>query len=647
LGQVPRNVIQEDAWRQLSFDIKAQPKVADKLEGVLRMLCFHSRAGKLNKTLHRLNIPSNTITSNNNESTTETNSFNHLKDPLDILNAKNGKNGKNGKPKLPPPRTYGELILSREAEEVLGLHVPRDVKRHTKTKKRPLSASKTNLLEHNNNIMKSDLIASHYEMQTTGYNRSFRRWIDPKHDTGYRLKDSINGMHFVCGFHGCGHCSSTKLNTHGHYLKSHGSKILQNRTKLQIGSPVEHLVAPVWPVEVPWKHEFVRKNGKIISVGLSTHKTPTDTPNHTPNQQHRNELPPMNYHNHTYIASSSSMLTPSKLSPSHASIRWDTKKTYQPPSKEPLGRPLFCKRAGCRARFLNFNNLFDHQKEHQVQDERNKFELLQINLNLQFRQPLRKGNTSTLKLFKECHQHRFLLPSDCAMCAEVEHFVQPQKPCQWYRSVHYFIPTTQEPHFIDINGGQHLVPMVRTVRSSGGSGGSGDTCSGGRIGLYPVVVQGLAIDRVGQAWIVGRLLLKLRSLIRNTNGTNDSGDNRGHGGHARTTTTALETISTTSNQSLNAYNLPKDVDLGLESVEDHVVSFYPLLDVVSWCYVGWCSPIQFEQAHSNLPKVMAAPHKCSCRYQLKPGSSSDFEHHPRLTTATVSQKQRKVKSTKL
>jgi hypothetical protein len=163
---------------------------------------------------------------------------------------------------------------------------------------------------------------------------------------------------------------------------------------------------------------------------------------------------------------------------------------------------LFCKRAGCRARFLNFNNLFDHQKEHQVQDERNKFELLQINLNLQFRQPLRKGNTSTLKLFKECHQHRFLLPSDCAMCAEVEHFVQPQKPCQWYRSVHYFIPTTQEPHFIDINGGQHLVPMVRTVRSSGGSG---DTCSGGRIGLYPVVVQGLAIDHVGQAWIVGRM----------------------------------------------------------------------------------------------------------------------------------------------
>ena len=152
-------------------------------------------------------------------------------------------------------------------------------------------------------------------------------------------------------------------------------------------------------------------------------------------------------------------------------------------------------------------------------------------------------------------------------------------------------------------------------------------------------------------WIVGRLLLKLRSLIRNTNGTNGgSGDSRGHEGHgglANTATTALETISATSNQSLNVYNLPADVDLGLESVEDHVVSFYPLLDVVSWCYVGWCSPIQFEQAHSNLPKVMAAPHKCSCRYQLKPGSSSDFEHHPRLTTANVSQKQRKVKSTKL
>ena len=62
---------------------------------------------------------------------------------------------------------------------------------------------------------------SHYEMQTTGYNRGFRRWIDPKHDTGIQLQDSVAGMNFVCGFNGCGHCSTTKLNTHGHYLNAH------------------------------------------------------------------------------------------------------------------------------------------------------------------------------------------------------------------------------------------------------------------------------------------------------------------------------------------------------------------------------------------------------------------------------------------
>ena len=226
---------------------------------------------------------------------------------------------------------------------------------------------------------------------------------------------------------------------------------------------------------------------------------------------------------------------------------------------------------------------------------------------LQFRLPLRQATQTIQNLFRQCTRHRFLLPLDCVECQQVDQFDQPRKPCQWYRSVQYLIPTTGEPHSIDVNGGQQYLPMVRTTRA----GASGDAAADGEECVLPIVVQGIAVDAVGQAWLVGRLLLKLRSLVRSTVQYNANG-----------------TMQTTE-APLDAQNLPRDVDLGLESVENNALVFYPFVDVVSWCFVGWCGPTKFQNKHAQLPRVVSAPYKCCCRYQLKPGHGIGLEPHPR------------------
>jgi hypothetical protein len=143
----------------------------------------------------------------------------------------------------------------------------------------------------------------------------------------------------------------------------------------------------------------------------------------------------------------------------------------------------------------------------------------------------------------------------------------------WYGKVKYFISDSSEPQTIDlVQNDQQSVPMVQTRRN-------------GDVGLFPVVILGVAMDEVGKIWIAGHLMIRLRSLLRE--GT------------------------------LNVKDLPKDVDLGVESVEDDVVRFYPLHDVVSWCYVGWCGAQMFHARHAPLPKVLAAPNKCCCRFQLR------------------------------
>ena len=139
---VPRNIIGEEHWKQLSLDVTPKPKEATQLEGVLRMLCFHSRAGKLNETLHRLGM----------SRTKSTSTFqSHLKDPLDAMDQKHATPGSPGSmesvSRLLPPRKLGELVLSREAEEAIGLTVPRDVNRSLTSSRRPMSAERAHLLE--------------------------------------------------------------------------------------------------------------------------------------------------------------------------------------------------------------------------------------------------------------------------------------------------------------------------------------------------------------------------------------------------------------------------------------------------------------------------------------------------------------------
>lgn len=167
---------------------------------------------------------------------------------------------------------------------------------------------------------------------------------------------------------------------------------------------------------------------------------------------------------------------------------------------------------------------------------------------------------------------------------------------------------------IDINGAQNIVPMVRTIRKN-----EYDDTGNATPELYPIIVQGIAFDQVGQIWLVGRLLLKMKSLLSKTKIYNKNGKIN----HVKS---VINTIP------------DKEYDIELEAVEDHILSFFPLLDVVSLCYVGWCTPEIFYKLHCNLPKVMTLQYKCCCRYQLvKSNSNSDggsysisyLEQHPR------------------
>ena len=596
---VPRDVFSEKGWSRMSKEIKPKPNVADKLEAVLRMLCFHSRVGKLNETLKRLGHD----TSGGGGGGTSSGGH------LEMSTTPYGPVPK-GKPNIVlPPRRMGELILSREAEEAAGLRVPNDISR-TETNRRPLSAERAEKLRRDG-IMKSDLMAAQYEFETTGYNRNFRRWISPKldgrsihldrNDDGNKEKSesggSIAGLHFVCGFPGCGHCTTTALRTKGHYLEEHRGTILNNRSTLKISSKIEHMMAPTWPIDVPWKQEWIREDGRVVGVRLSANSSRPGTTTSTNTQSdHRGQSRDQSRDQARGVDSPSSPTRPSStrsstrpsstefppsssiLGPSHVSTNWDKKKTYKP-RREALGRPLFCKRSGCRARFLQFNDLYEHQRSHEIHDEREKNEKKQEIMSIQLRHPIRESverfHPTIFHAFLKCQVHRFLLPNDCILCSRVQEYVQPRLPCMWYGKIKYFILTTGEPQTIDlVHNDQQSIPIVQTRR-------------GGDVGMFPIVVLGVAMDNVGKIWIAGHLMIRLRSLLRE--GT------------------------------LNIRDLPKDVDLGLESVEDDVVRFYPLHDVVSWCYVGWCSAQMFHARHAPLPKVMAAPNKCCCRFQLRSG----------------------------
>ena len=92
------------------------------------MLCFHSRAGKLNETLERLNIK-------NNVSSIALNSKSHLNDALNNLPTSTIHTSPSQRLSSLPRRKHGSIVLRREAEELLGLKIPNDVSRRLKKRR--------------------------------------------------------------------------------------------------------------------------------------------------------------------------------------------------------------------------------------------------------------------------------------------------------------------------------------------------------------------------------------------------------------------------------------------------------------------------------------------------------------------------------
>eukprot|EP00946_MAST-07B_sp_MAST-7B-sp1_P004895 g4895.t1 len=387
---VPRSVLQEDAWEALARELKADPATADTLEAALRTMCFHQRAGKLQETLERLGVA---------KVSREVRNGNHL--------AKHQKEMEEGRLRAlqgKRRRRQGTLVLSWEAEAAAALKVPNDIPRTFKPYK-PVSAREQRDID-NMDILRSDLLAASYEFQTTGFDRGFRRWVDPKFDTGFPLDKSVAGFGFVCGF----------------------------------------------------------------------------------------------------------------------------------PGREPLGRPLFCKRPGCRARFLRFNDLFDHNREHEKEDSRLEVEKLQRPLELQYRNIVRIPPKSVSATFRKCGQHRYLIPDDCDDCKAVSDFNQPRRPACWFRTVRFKLQSNM-PMVIDIADDQQRLPVVSTR-------------VGSTVGLFPVVTLAIAEDAVGKAWIAGRLLVRAQTLI------------------------AADRIS--------ERDLPKDFDEVSEVIEDaSSIHFFPISEIVT------------------------------------------------------------------
>ena len=126
---------------------------------------------------------------------------------------------------------------------------------------------------------------------------------------------------------------------------------------------------------------------------------------------------------------------------------------------------------------------------------------------------------------------------------------------------------------IDITDDQQHVPVVSTL--------VGDT-----VGQFPIVTLAIAEDAVGRAWIAGRLLVRAPTMIASGRIAEDE--------------------------------LPKDFDATLERIEDaSSIRFFPVSEIVSWCFVGWCDPKQFAVRYANLPQVMVAPSRCYCRLLLE------------------------------
>ena len=126
---------------------------------------------------------------------------------------------------------------------------------------------------------------------------------------------------------------------------------------------------------------------------------------------------------------------------------------------------------------------------------------------------------------------------------------------------------------IDIADDQQRLPVVSTR-------------VGSTVGLFPVVTLAIAEDAVGKAWIAGRLLVRAQTLI--------------------------------ASDRISEKDLPKDFDEVSERIEDaSSIHFFPISEIVTWCFVGWCDPKQFAVRYTNIPQVMVAPSRCCCRLLLE------------------------------
>ena len=337
-------------------------------------------------------------------------------------------------------------------------------------------------------------------------------------------------------------------------------------------------MAPLWPADVPWKQEWVRENGRVVGVRLSTRPFSSKSYGMTARSSGRSSS---RGGRHSRPDSSGSKLSNEdmrpvsqsggRLGPSYVSASWDKKHVFKP-GREPLGRPLFCKRSGCRARFLRFNDLFDHNREHEIDDTRHKVTEEQSALKLQFRGLLRTPPDCVEGIFKECSQHRYLIPNDCASCKEVSETSQPRRPANWFKCVRFMLKGSM-PFIINIADDQQHMPVVSAR-------------VGSAVGLFPIVTLSIIEDMVGRAWIAGRLLVHAQTLI--------------------------------SSGRISEYDLPKDFNHNIERIEDaSAIYFFPISDIVSWCFVGWCGPHQYDVRYSNIPQVLMAPSRCCCRLLLE------------------------------
>lgn len=189
-------------------------------------------------------------------------------------------------------------------------------------------------------------------------------------------------------------------------MSMHGEDVADRRARLRTPTKIEHILAPTWPAQVPWKQNFLKDDsGSIVGVSI--------------------------WSSHEFSAH-----------PSGKQKFWNLKHNQSIAGrdpKNPSGRAFFCKRKGCRMRFSNVNDLIVHQSEHQAEEIRAQSLIDNASLRIEWRGTVSKVPKAINDAVVICERHRFALPSDCMSCQMVLERFQPKAPTLWYRKCKLFI----------------------------------------------------------------------------------------------------------------------------------------------------------------------------------------------------------------